>query len=280
MTVHAPVPPDTEQIVRIPVQNISPSPYQPRKKFDEVALSELADSIREQGVLQAIVVRPSTDGRFELVIGERRWRATQLAQLTEIPAVVREYSDKQAAEAAIVENLQREDLTLTEQAQGMQCLHVQGFTFSEIGRHLGKTLVYVHARLNVLKLPAEVQAMLDEGKLVLAHVDILLELPSAAEQITAAEMAWKQRLTATQLKARTQHKAQRKAKEGKAMGHRELSRGILALHEDLQGFQLDPSLPEEKHLTLSKQITVLIKALRAVRERLGHTPGEEKSSEA
>lgn len=280
MTFDAPAAPGTEQIVRIPVQNVSPSPYQPRKKFDEVALSELADSIREQGVLQAIVVRPSTDGRFELVIGERRWRAAQLANLTDIPAVVRTYSDKQAAEAAIVENLQRENLTLTEQAQGIKNLQDQGFTLSEVARHLGKTLMYVHARLNVLKLPAEVQTMLDDGKLTLAHAEILLELPSAAEQIKAAEMAWKQKLTATQLKARTQHKRQRKAKEGKMMGHRELSRGILALHEELQEFQLDPSIPEEKRLTLGKQITVLIKALRAVRERLGHTPGEDKSSEA
>jgi len=162
--------------VRIPLALIEPSPFQPRRRFDEAALRELAASIRRRGVLQPLLVRPLGDG-YQLVAGERRFRAAQLAGLDEVPAVVRELSDREALEVALVENLQREDLSPVEEAEGYRRLAEMGLSHEAIAARVGRSRSAVSNALRLLQLPPEALQALDDGRITAGHARALLMLP-------------------------------------------------------------------------------------------------------
>ncbi|GLV48144.1 chromosome partitioning protein ParB [Thermus sp. LT1-2-5] len=161
--------------VRLPLAAIRPNPNQPRRRFTEESLRELAASIREKGLLQPLLVRPKGDG-YELVAGERRYRAALLAGLEEVPALVRDLTDQEALELALVENLQREDLSPVEEARGYQALVQMGLTQEEVAKKVGKARPTVANALRLLQLPEEVLAALEEGKITAGHARALLML--------------------------------------------------------------------------------------------------------
>jgi len=166
-----------EALREIDIDRILPNSHQPRKNFDEDALNELADSIREHGVVQPVVVRPLEDGFFQLIAGERRWRASQRAGLYRIPAVVREADEHAALEVALIENLQREDLNPIEEAQAYERL-ISDFSLTqeEVSRRVGKNRATIANMLRLLRLPPEVQQWLRENRLSTGHAKALLSL--------------------------------------------------------------------------------------------------------
>jgi ParB family chromosome partitioning protein len=174
----------------IPVEAIGPNPRQPRRQFTRQSLEEMAESIRAHGLLQPIIVSPlpgAAPERYQLIAGERRWRAAQLAGLHLIPALVREATPDQSLEMALVENLQREDLNAIEAAQAFDRLVAEfGLKHEEIARRTGKDRVTITNLLRLLKLPAEVQELVRGGKLSGGHAKALLGLASAEEQRRAA----------------------------------------------------------------------------------------------
>ena len=178
---------------QIPLEAIEPNPNQPRKKFPKSSLEELAESIRAHGLLQPILVTPvvtptSAAGRFQLVAGERRWRAAQLAGLRTVPALVEEVRKEQSLELALVENLQREDLNPLEAATAFERLTREfGLKHEDVARRTGKDRATITNLIRLLKLPAEVQELLAEGKLSVGHAKALLGLTSADTQCWLAD---------------------------------------------------------------------------------------------
>jgi len=166
-----------EQLREIDIDRILPNSHQPRKTFEEESLNELADSIREHGLVQPIVVRPLEDGFFQLIAGERRWRASQRAGLSRVPAVIRQAGEHAALELALIENLQREDLNPMEEAQAYERLIADfGMTQEEVARRVGKNRATISNMLRLLKLPPEVQQWLRENRLSTGHAKALLSL--------------------------------------------------------------------------------------------------------
>lgn len=161
----------------LPVAQLKPGKFQPRRQFDEAAIADLVESVRTKGVLQPILVRPH-QGLYEIIAGERRWRAAQRAQLHEVPVIVREFSDKEALEVALVENLQRQDLTALEEAEGYRRL-VEEFdhTQEELAKAVGKSRSHVANMMRLLALPEPVKDMLDQGQLSAGHARALLTAP-------------------------------------------------------------------------------------------------------
>ena len=168
---------ETDQLREIDIDRILPNSRQPRKNFNEDGLNELADSIRERGIVQRIVVRALKDAFFQLIAGERRWRAAQRAGLLRIPAVIREADEHASLEIALIENLQREDLNPIEEAQAYERLIVDfGMTQEEVARRVAKNRTTVANMLRLLRLPLEVQQWLKEDRLSTGHAKVLLSL--------------------------------------------------------------------------------------------------------
>lgn len=168
----------------IPVSSIRPGSFQPRRHFTQDEMDELVASVRQQGVLQPVLLRkdPRNPQGYELIAGERRWRAAQLARLHEIPAVVREFNDRQALEAALVENLQRSDLTAIEEARAYRRLMEDfGHTQEKLAEALGKSRPYVANALRLLELPERVQQMIEKGELSAGHGRLLVGVHDAAD---------------------------------------------------------------------------------------------------
>ena len=165
----------------IATAEIEPHPDQPRRHFDEAALDELAASIAQRGVIQPVIVRPLESGRYQLVAGERRWRAAQRARLHEIPALIRELGDGDVAALALIENLQREDLNPIEEAAAYQRLTANdGLSQADIAKMVDKSRSHVANLMRLLVLPAEVQAMLQNGQLQMGHARALINAPDCA----------------------------------------------------------------------------------------------------
>ncbi|MFN3218104.1 MAG: ParB/RepB/Spo0J family partition protein [Acidimicrobiales bacterium] len=180
----------------LPVGAISANPYQPREQFDELSLSALTASVREVGVLQPILVRAKGQDEFELIAGERRWRAAKRAGLRTIPAIVREIEDLTSLEHALVENLHREDLgPLEEAAAYQQLMEDFGLTQEAVSQRVGKSRSAVANSLRLLQLPASVQGMLVDGQLTAGHARALLGLASRQEQDRLARLAVADELT-------------------------------------------------------------------------------------
>lgn len=166
----------------LPVGQIEPHPEQPRRHFDEAALTELAESIAQRGVIQPVIVRPFGEGRFQLVAGERRWRAAQRAQLHEIPAIVRDLGEREVMALALIENLQREDLNPIEEARAYHRLaEHEGLTQAEIARMVDKSRSHVANLQRLLALPEPVIALVEEGSLSMGHARALIGVANAEE---------------------------------------------------------------------------------------------------
>lgn len=191
-----------DAVLRVNLDHIDENPYQTRRAFDAAALQELADSIRVNGVVQPIVVRLSAAGRFTLVLGERRCRAAKLAGERSIPAIVREVSNQQAAEMTVVENLQRQDLNCLEQANAFARLSRDfGLTQEQIGQRTGCSRESVSNYMRLLRLPAEVQEYLVDGRLGFSEGRVLLQLVNPAGIPAMAKIAVEQNLSVAQLTA-------------------------------------------------------------------------------
>lgn len=190
---------NTDSMVNTSTLNINeiiPNKEQPRKTFDETALEELADSIRQHGVLQPLLVRPLTSGGYQLVAGERRWRASRLAELKEVPVIIKELSDTEAMEIAIIENLQREDLNPIEEAEGLQALIDKcGYTQEQVATSVGKSRPAITNALRLLKLPEEVREMAKDGTISAGHARALLAFDNQPMMIECANQIVSKKLT-------------------------------------------------------------------------------------
>ena len=195
-------PPSGSGLRMLDIENIRPSSKQPRKHFDDSRLDELAESIRSQGIIQPLVVRIRNGGGFELVAGERRWRAAQRAGLHQVPAVVRDIAESQAFEMALVENLQREDLNPIEEAEGYQRLVAEfGYTQESLSARVGKDRSTVANALRLLKLPPAVRSMVIEGRLNMGHARALLGLESDQDIERLARQAVSRGLSVRQVES-------------------------------------------------------------------------------
>jgi len=193
-----PEPDFSERVQRVPLNRIQASSLQPRKDFPEESLRELADSIREQGIVQPLIVR-ERNGQFELIAGERRWRAAQLLQLPEVPIITREADDRTVLEWALIENLQRENLNAIEEAQGYAQLAEQfQLTQEEIALKVGKSRAAVANATRLLKLPAAVLDYVREGRLSVGHAKVILGLEDDTHRKLAAERVIKDGLNVRQ----------------------------------------------------------------------------------
>lgn len=176
-----------DTLAQLAVQDIKPGKYQPRRTIDPEALEELANSIRAQGVIQPIVVREMNGGIYEIIAGERRWRAAQLAGLTEVPAIIRNIPDEAVVAVALIENIQRENLNPIEEAVALQrLLNEFTMTHQQVADAVGKSRATVTNLLRLLALNEDVRALLEQGDLEMGHARALLTLPSEL-QIQAAE---------------------------------------------------------------------------------------------
>ena len=182
------------------ISDIEPNPGQPRRHFDPEALQTLAESIRENGLLQPVVVRRGENGLYQIIAGERRWRACRLAGLTEIPAVILDADDLRAAQLALIENLQREDLNPIEEASGYQTLiETFGLTQEEAAQRVGRSRPAVANSLRLLALSQDLRAMVEQGRLSAGHARALLAIPDENLRREAAEYAVEQGLTVREL---------------------------------------------------------------------------------
>lgn len=183
-----------ETLRNLPVGQLQPGKYQPRQEMDEAKLGELAESIKAQGVIQPIVARQLEDGRYEIVAGERRWRASQLAGLAEIPVVVRELDDRTVIAMALIENIQREDLNPLEEAQALQRLINEfALTHAEAAEAVGRSRAAVSNLLRLLELPPAIRVLLESRRLEMGHARALLTLsPELASRLAsdAADQGW------------------------------------------------------------------------------------------
>lgn len=191
---------DESRTVSLPIGDVVPNREQPRKQFDEEALADLSASIAQHGVLQPLLVRPMPDGTYQLVAGERRWRASRMAGLTEVPVVIREMTEQQAAQLALIENLQREDLNPMEEARGYQTLmDGYGMTQEETAQVVSKSRPAVANALRLLRLPASVADLVADGTLSAGHARAVLAFDGEEAQLTAAKTAVDKGLTVRDL---------------------------------------------------------------------------------
>lgn len=279
----------TDVVVEIPIDRIFPNPHQPRKTFDPVRLQELADSIREHGVQQAIVVRAldQDKGTYELVMGERRLRACKLLQKETIPAVVRkEMADEVSQELALIENLQREDLTPIDEARGLSDLaDLYGGDLKKVAERVSKSQLHVEERIALLGLPEEVQAHIDQGRINLAQAKVILELESNV-QIEAANRVIKLNLTANELRGRMQRFLK---KEGSDTGGRQSQPGsvtynqltsiLVKLYDGLDSYDFSLLGDQNKRTTLKKQMTLVSRVLETALSQLESNRIPEEESE-
>jgi ParB family chromosome partitioning protein len=230
---------DRDELREIAVELVSPNPRQPRKTFDQEALQALAGSLGEQGVVQPVIVRPVAGGTFELVAGERRWRAAQLAGLERIPALVRERDDAQSLEVALVENMAREDLNPVEEARAVAALVEElGLTREQVGRRVGRSRVAVSNLLRILDLPDEALALLEAGTLSEGHGRALLLAEDHADRRRlarlAAEQGWSVRVTEAQARAAVNGR-EKAATRGRAAVHPDQEAAMSEIADALGG---------------------------------------------
>jgi len=221
-----------ESMTTIAIDALQAGRFQPRTRMDQEALAELADSIKAQGVMQPILARPLGAGRYEIVAGERRWRAARMAGLTSVPALVREVPDRHAIAIALIENIQREDLNPLEEAAGMKRLIAEfGMTHAEAAEAVGRSRTGITNALRLLELAPPVQEFLREGKLDMGHARALLALPPL-KQIELAREAVAKQLSVRQVESRVAGlTGTRAATRPRARADRDVAR----LEEELSG---------------------------------------------
>ncbi|MBQ3217199.1 MAG: ParB/RepB/Spo0J family partition protein [Oscillospiraceae bacterium] len=210
--------------VHLPISQVEPGLNQPRKRFEPESLSDLADSIRTHGIIQPLTVRRLSSGYYQIIAGERRWRAAKAAGLEEVPAVIIEADDRKVMELGLIENLQREDLNPVEEAKGYQVLiQEHGLTQEEVAQRMGKSRPAITNALRLLALPEAVLILLEEGSLSAGHARAILAAPTPELQIQAAQQTATQNLSVRQTEALVKA-LQKTAKEPKSSGS--LSPGI------------------------------------------------------
>ncbi|QAS69696.1 ParB/RepB/Spo0J family partition protein [Oenococcus sicerae] len=199
-------------VLKIAITSLEANPFQPRKTFDQAALSELADSLKESGLIQPIVVRKHGD-KYQIVAGERRFRAARSAELTQVPVIVKSLSDNAMMALSIIENLQREDLNPIEEAQGINAYMKQlTLTQAQAAEKLGKSRAAIANTLRLLNLPAQVQQLIIEGQLSMGHARALLGLDAQSDMLLLADKAIKQQLSVRQIEDIVRHTASSKQK--------------------------------------------------------------------
>lgn len=220
------------ELREVPIDLIQRGRYQPRRDMDPAALQELADSIRQQGVMQPVVVRPISEGRYELIAGERRWRATQMAGLDSIPAIIRDVPDEAAIAMALIENIQRENLNPIEEAFALQRLQDEfGLTQAQVAEAVGKSRTTITNLLRLIGLSEDVRIMLEHGDLEMGHGRAMLTLPpelqmQVAKQVVAKSLSVRQ--TEALVRRVQQENPERKGSRSKA-----IDPNIRALQDDL-----------------------------------------------
>ena len=225
-----------EGSVSLPISQVEPGLNQPRKRFDPEALAELADSIREHGIIQPLTVRRLSSGYYQIIAGERRWRAAKQAGLDEVPAVIIEADDRKVMEIGLIENLQREDLNPAEEARGYQVLmNEYGMTQDHVAQRMGKSRPAVTNALRLLNLPEDLMALVEEGKLSAGHARALLGAPTPALQRQAAKAVLDKGLSVRQTEALV--KALQKEKKPKVRSEDMLAIYLADLEKNL-GSQL------------------------------------------
>ena len=193
---------DVKSAVKLGINDIEPNRDQPRKTFDDAALSELADSIAMHGVIQPLLVRPISDGGYQLIAGERRWRASRLAGLTEVPVVIREMTDSEAMELALIENLQREDLNPIEEAEGYKLLmDTYSLTQEQAAERVGKSRPAVANAMRLLALPSEVLDLIKEGRISSGHGRTLLGLTDKSMMLKLCKEIEEKQISVRQLES-------------------------------------------------------------------------------
>lgn len=207
---------ETGKPEEIALESISPNPNQPRRTFDEDALAELAASVKQHGIVQPIIIRKAGNGAYSLIAGERRLRAAKLAGLLTIPAIIREYSDSDAAEIALIENLQREDLDPVEEGRAYKNLIEKfGRTQEKVAEIVGKSRPYIANTMRLLTLPADILDALASGKFTVGQVRPLLSIPSDEEKLALAKRIAEEALTVREVEALVNKKKEAKPKKEK-----------------------------------------------------------------
>ena len=230
---------DRDRILYIDINDIKPNSAQPRSVFDEEKLKELADSIRTNGVIQPLIVREGKKG-YELVAGERRWRASRIAGLRKVPCIVRDFDDRQNAIVAIIENMQREDLNPIEEAAGLKAMTEKyGFTQEQISVSLGRSRTYIANSIRLLKLPPEIQEYVSSGQMSAAHGRTIINIPDKVKQKEIADKIIRNDLSvrATEKLAervKDELRPERKRRKGfESAGKQTKSEEVLAVEREL-----------------------------------------------
>jgi ParB family chromosome partitioning protein len=230
----------TEQLKEIAVDKIKIAPRQPRQIFDPEKLAELAESIKELGVIQPVVVRPDQDGGYELIAGERRWRACKMLGHKTIPVVIKDYHDLEATAVALIENIQRENLNPLEEALAYQQLMEEfNLTQEEVSERVGKSRPFVANMIRLLGLADEVKEMLTRGQLSAGHARALLAVEDIKKQVDLAEKIVKQQLNVRQTEDLTRAH-NKKEKERDTKKRRLKERGLTAAEKALQNYLQAP----------------------------------------
>ena len=199
----------------LPIEKLQPGQYQPRTRMDQESLEELASSIRSQGIIQPILVRPVSDSQYEIIAGERRWRAAQIAQLDEVPVLVRDIPDEATLAVALIENIQRENLNPVEEAVGLKRLMDEfELTHEEMAKSIGRSRTAVTNLLRLLSLSHGAKQLLEHGKIEMGHARALLGLPTEQQDYAAAEV-YSKRLSVRQTEALVRSYANPKKKTPK-----------------------------------------------------------------
>lgn len=220
---------EKEEVIDIDLDKISPNPFQPRRHFDEQALSELADSIRTNGVLQPVIVKKIANG-YLLVAGERRCKASKIAGFSTVPAIVRDYNNQYLAELALLENIQREDLTIVEEAEAYQnAISSLNLTHLELAQKIGKSRSYVSNALGILTLPQEVLNEINQGNISMGHARSLSKLKDVTRIKKIASMIIQERMTVRDIESLV-----KKEKKKKEINRKTISQD---LHNELIQFR-------------------------------------------
>ena len=229
------LPEQNEGSISLPISQVEPGLNQPRKRFDQGALDDLAESIRVHGIIQPLTVRRLATGYYQIIAGERRWRAAKAAGLQEVPAVIIEADDRKVMELGLIENLQREDLNPAEEARGYRTLMEEyGLTQEQVAQQMGKSRPAITNTLRLLALPDEVMQLLEDGTLSAGHARALLSLPSPGLQREAAKRVVEEQLSVRQTEALVKALQKEKREKPKPQGP-DLSLYLGELEKDLSG---------------------------------------------
>ncbi|MBF0237534.1 MAG: ParB/RepB/Spo0J family partition protein [SAR324 cluster bacterium] len=224
--------------MKIPLENILPNPKQPRKRFHEESIKGLAQSIRNQGIIQPLVVRRSKtmNGCFELIAGERRWRAIQMTDIKDVMCLIKEVSDQDLLEVALLENIQRENLTPVEEARCYEdLLNTHGYTQEQLANRIGKNRATIANAIRLLQLPSPILNDLEEGRLSSGHARPLLSLADEAEQLRMRELILRQEWSVRETEAKVRdrlHEFKTKATSARKLTRREIEVELLHQQEE------------------------------------------------